>query len=358
MARIVRPDIFLVAGAVVACFAAAWVTLRGRERRGASYGMSALFGAATGLAVLSKGPLGLAIPVVFAALVGARERRFPFRDAAGAAVALLALAATIGAWLLPVLHHPGGAAYLHDMLHQKDLETGVAQHARPFYFYLGPFAGGFAPFLIFLGLGAHDEVRPRFRPTPALVMAALLFLLFSAIPGKRWHYLLPIYPFAALVAAAAVDRRFERHRLWRAVPLGIAAVLIAGSVAYYALLPIGRTLPFGKKIFDDNRARDFATAVEGCVPKDREVGSVRTFAEAIAFVGRRHVRELWTPEAAARWLAEDPSRCVAISRAERPALERAFGAPLVTLFEEEPTGAGGKADRMDALHCVVRPAAN
>jgi 4-amino-4-deoxy-L-arabinose transferase-like glycosyltransferase len=326
MARSARPDMLLCAFVLIACAAAARAARRPERARGAALG----FGLATGLAVLAKGPLGL-LPLIFAAALRAFEGAAPFGARGARRLALASFFAPIAAWTVPVLFHPEGFAYLRALLTQPDLTTGVAKHARSFLFYLGPFPAGFAPFLPLFGLAIADVFRRRARLGAPLATAAAIFLVLSAIPGKRWHYLVPVYPFAALAVAAAVERRRHSGRAWRIAPPALAGALILSFAAAEA--PIEAL--FGEP---PDRARRFATEVAGAVPPGARIAAMprtRTLAEVSFVLG--HVVDRLAPAEAPHWIARTAAEGggYLLARAsEQAAIEAAAGCSVALLFDD------------------------
>ena len=158
------------------------------------------------------------------------------------------------------------------------------KHARPFYYYLGPFPAGFAPFLPFLALGVLDVVSRKARAGSALWMTALLFLLFSAITGKRWHYLLPLCPFAALVVGEAMDRRWNRGSFWR----WASSVVIASSILGFPIF-YGSLAPY---FLGPNLARLAALRVNELVPRSARLICMSSLTDEVDFLGQRTVEEV------------------------------------------------------------------
>jgi 4-amino-4-deoxy-L-arabinose transferase-like glycosyltransferase len=343
MARTARPDMLLCAFMLGACAAAAWA-LRDGTRPAAARLAALLFGAGVGLATLAKGPLGLAFPIVFAALVALERRRSPIRDAAAGALAVVGFAAVLLAWVVPVLLHPGGWEYLRRVVLQPDLTTGVEQHARPPYHVLGYLAAGCPPFWLFLALEIADVARRRARPRAGLLMALAGLVLFAALPGKRWHYLLPVYPFVALAAADAVDRRLDRGRAWRvATAASVAFWVVALPIWYGALEP---------RYGEINRARLFSLKVAEMVPREAPLAAIAGIGEGIAFVARRHVEPVDAEEAAA-WLAGRADGFVAMVLQSRPALERALGRPVRVVYEDLTPERDGRPPDPEERYALV-----
>jgi len=91
----------------------------------------------------------------------------------------------------------------------------ASDHYRPVWWYLPRFLGAAAPAVLLLPLVIRDGVRTRlYRDAPALRFAALaalsLFAVWSVIPQKGRHYLLPILPFFGVLAADALLRALRR----------------------------------------------------------------------------------------------------------------------------------------------------
>lgn len=293
MARRARPDMLLCALVLLACFAAARAAAA-RGRAGAR-AFVLLFGAAAGAATLAKGPLGLLLPLIFAlALRRGSEERSPFASAGALATAVAGFAVAILAWAVPTLLHPEGPAYVRAMLGQPDLTTGMEKHARPFYYYLGPLAGGFLPYTLALAPAVADAWRERARGRGgvALVAAAAILVLLSLVPGKRWHYLLPVFPFLAIAVAVALDRRFERPG-WRAAWIGATIALLVGT-------PLAARFVVPR--FDPNEERALAARVNGAVPAGEPIVSLFANGEEVAWFGRRAVEVASSAEDAARRL--------------------------------------------------------
>lgn len=168
----------------------------------------AAFGVASGLAFLTKGFLGLALPIIvivpymlwrrqFAELL-----RFPW-------IPLLLAAAVALPWALAIhFRDPDYWRYFiwHEHLQRFFDPAGAAQHPQPFWFF-GPILvlGAFP--LLFLLPAAVAGLRKSWKE-PLVVFCLLWFTLvfafFSTSGGKLGTYILPCFPpLAALVALGA-----------------------------------------------------------------------------------------------------------------------------------------------------------
>jgi len=171
------------------------------------------------LAFLTKATAALvdvAVPVL-AWLALERRLRLALRPRALGWLALTAGAAL--AWYAAVLVQvPEAPARLREFFFvplgagHSDL---ASDHYHPPWWYLPRFLGVAAPAVLLLPLVIRDGVRTvLYRESPPLRFAAVaalsLFAVWSVIPQKGRHYLLPILPFFAVLAADALWRVLRR----------------------------------------------------------------------------------------------------------------------------------------------------
>lgn len=177
-----------------------------------------MFHAAMGLAMLTKGPVGLLLPWLSILGYLAREGRITsFRRL----IPVWSFALSV----LPILLWAGLAIALaphsHDFFHASivdNLYGRFAQgtsHAKPFFYYLHAFPKSFLPWTLLwpiLGIMAHREIfsataatTNRRRAWNFLLSWVLISLAFFSIcSGKRASYLLPLFPAASLLCADAL----------------------------------------------------------------------------------------------------------------------------------------------------------
>jgi 4-amino-4-deoxy-L-arabinose transferase-like glycosyltransferase len=228
---------------LLACFEllalmAFWRIETGRGRRGMN--LAALHGA-LGLALLTKGPVGL-LPL---AGMGA----YLLWQGRGRALRSLLPAWSWGLSLLPVLLWLGAAVLLAPpgFFGEAVVENVFGRffagtsHARPLYYYGLQFPLDFLPWTLLWPLTAA-VVAPRVRggdapPAPDQAGLRLLvawigvcLLFFSLSAGKRGLYLLPIFPAAALLCGYALAARLREGSGLRGVFVG-AALTAAGLLA-------------------------------------------------------------------------------------------------------------------------------
>jgi 4-amino-4-deoxy-L-arabinose transferase-like glycosyltransferase len=254
-ARQGHPDQFLIAAVTLACLGL-WRSFTS-TRPASRLGWIALAYAAMALGSMSKGLLGLVLPllagVLYLALTGplrAVPRRLQLWPG------LLVFIAVILTWYGPAVAHYG-IAYLRETIVHQQVEryTRSWVHRGPWYQYLGDFATGFLPWSLFVPgalVVAWQSWRDAKRSpsaTESQAPAPLLFPLcwfvsgfvfFSLSTGKRAAYLLPLYPAAALLVGGLWNRTIAEARgsRWVSIPVALlagVAALAAGLATVHAL---------------------------------------------------------------------------------------------------------------------------
>lgn len=200
------------------------------------------FGLAVGLGILSKGP------VIFLHLLPSALLVFIWREPISRvtkswyAYLLLAILSGIAialTWALPAAS-AGGEEYANAILwHQTaDRAVGTRIHARAFYWYLM-----FLPLLLFpwaiwprlwqnlKRINITNDSGLKFCLTWLLTS----FLLFSAVPSKQLHYLIPILPAFALICAHLADLAHQQAKLTLDL---IPATFIALIGLFLIFLPV------------------------------------------------------------------------------------------------------------------------
>jgi 4-amino-4-deoxy-L-arabinose transferase-like glycosyltransferase len=204
------------------------------------------YGAAA-LAVLTKGPVGYALPglVVTAFLAARRDWRYLAACLPRPALLILCLPLVwyALAWWL------GGQAFIDKLILKEnvyrvlDPDAVGAGHVEPFYFYASALLGGMAPWSVLLPLVAVELWRRRARvgvdgSSFLICWFVVTLVVFSLAGSKRSVYLLSCYPALALLAGSWLSRRVGTGLDSRPVSRGavIASSLVAVVVMLAALL--------------------------------------------------------------------------------------------------------------------------
>lgn len=240
-----------------------------RERGGAGPWLQV--GLALGLGILAKGPVVL-LPVLAAALLapwwgqrrpwGPRGQRgragapspaprgragegAGWRWAAGVLAAVAVAAAVALAWAVPAALS-GGPAYA-DAIFLGQTEGRLVDsfaHNRPWWWYLALLPAVLFPYSVWpplwqaigqaVGQAARRQSGREGLADPGvrfcLAWALPVLAVFTLISGKQPHYLIPLLPAVALLAARLLDSPSPATRRWHLVPpvsllLGVGAVM-------------------------------------------------------------------------------------------------------------------------------------
>lgn len=214
-----------------------WIVLALRQvwrldAEGATPSRALLLGLYTFLALFTKGPLGVAIPV-FATLAWTLWQRSPskfFRIWSGYAWIVILAGCTL--WFTAV-YMEGGREYLDNLLfHQTvDRAHNAFHHRQPFYYYAICIWYVMAPWSLFM---AWRWIRtPRLMGGTSLSRLlcstlAVTFILLSCISSKLQVYLLPAIPFAVwLFVKGGIS--IQLYRWIRAIAVAILVLLFAGG---------------------------------------------------------------------------------------------------------------------------------
>jgi 4-amino-4-deoxy-L-arabinose transferase-like glycosyltransferase len=238
-ARRVQLDVMLTLLELIA-LTAFWRLQRDSARRARD--LAAMHGA-LGLAVLTKGPAGLIVPLLAIAAYLAQERRWKELPGLLPPWALLLSLGPGIAWIAVALAFaPSGTFEEAVVTNLFGRFFAGTSHARPFtyFFYqfpvnflpwtfLWPLAGWFAARRVF-GRDGDPERRCIWRFL--LTWVGVSFAFFSLSSGKRGLYLLPAFPAAALLCADAVAATLTEGR---DVPRRVGRALAAAGLAIAAL---------------------------------------------------------------------------------------------------------------------------
>lgn len=198
-----------------------------------------LVGLAIGGGLLAKGPTILLqiLPVAVLAPWWGREPAQSWRRWFAGLLGAVLLGALIAlAWAIPAGIY-GGKTYQHAIFWGQTADRMVNSfaHRRPLWWYVPILPVILFPWLLWLPIwrGLLDFKRYGVDPGMRLCVAWLLpvFAAFCFISGKQPHYLLPIFPAFALMAARGISSLSVSSR-FDTLPAAIATIL-AGTLLIY-----------------------------------------------------------------------------------------------------------------------------
>ncbi|MCC8035357.1 MAG: glycosyl transferase [Rikenellaceae bacterium] len=191
------------------------------------------------LAVFSKGPVGLFVPVlsmvVFLAVkkeLRTLGRYLGWRQWS----ILLGLSAL---WFI-LVYLDGGKEYLHNLLFTQTAGRGIDSfhHKEPVYYYLVNIIWIMAPWMLLyiaaLWAGLKNKVLKNDTETLSICVIVTTFVMLSAFSSKVEIYLLPVSPFVAYLTSAYIYKLGGNTwvKLGAAVPASL--LLLAFPVSFLA----------------------------------------------------------------------------------------------------------------------------
>ncbi len=206
--------------------------------------------AASALAVLSKGLVGMVLPAgaLLAYVLWQRDwRLLGARLHWGAGLALfLALAAP---WFVAAsLANPEFARFF--FIHEHVERFLTVEHGRyePAWYFVPVLLVGFAPWTLALpgalAAGLRREPQARFQPQRFLfAWIVVVFAFFSASHSKLASYILPLVPAAALLAGDWAARVRPRALAWVAAPAAVFGAALAWLAPRFAAASASPVLP-------------------------------------------------------------------------------------------------------------------
>jgi 4-amino-4-deoxy-L-arabinose transferase-like glycosyltransferase len=174
------------------------------------------------LAVLTKGPVGIAIPaIVIAAFLLYIGRFGQVLREMGLGWGIFIVLELALPWFI-LVYRANGQAYLDSFFGYHNLERFaqvVNGHSAPWYFYVPIVFGCFVPWSVYLPIAiarvrvwqqSHWRLQPRSQQLAlfALFWLAGVFLFFSIAATKLPSYMLPLIPAAAILVACHLSTDF------------------------------------------------------------------------------------------------------------------------------------------------------
>lgn len=193
--------------------------------------------AAMGVAVLTKGLMGLVLPglVLVVYTLWSRQWGLWTRMHIGAGLLVFALF-TVPWFALVSARNPEFAHFFFIHEHFQRYTSTVHQRHEPWWFFIPLMVAGFLPWSgLWWGMvrGVHESARATAVFQPERLLAAwvlAIFVFFSASGSKLPGYILPVMPALAVLGAIALervtDRALQRHLF---VMLGLCIVFAAAT---------------------------------------------------------------------------------------------------------------------------------
>jgi 4-amino-4-deoxy-L-arabinose transferase-like glycosyltransferase len=199
-------------------------------------------GTALGLGILAKGPVVLVLPLSVAAFAPWWGREVGWRWWPRLAGAIGLTAAIALAWALPAAA-AGGPDYANAILVRQTEERMVYAYAHnhPWWWYLALLPVLLYPYSawppVWKSMLRRRAADPGIRFCLVWLVSGLI--VFSLISGKQPHYLLPLMPAFALLAARLLTERGVEVRRRHLIP-GLSLLFVVGAALASGPLLAGR----------------------------------------------------------------------------------------------------------------------
>src|SRR5579864_6887538 len=207
-AHVAKTDATLLAAIVAGQMALGLSYVRAHRGKPVGAGIAAVFWIAEIAAILLKGPIGPVLALTTAATLSIADRDMAWLRALRPLAGLIVTALVVAPWLIAIERATEGRFLVdslgHDLL--AKLLSGQESHGAPPFYYLAltmitfwPGSFCLAPALV-RGWQRHEQPLVRFL----LAWIVPAWVAMELIPTKLPHYVLPLYPALALLAAGAI----------------------------------------------------------------------------------------------------------------------------------------------------------
>ena len=180
------------------------------------------------MALFSKGPVGIIIPLVSTIVFLIIKGEIRYIGRYWGWKTLSVLLALCGAWFAGV-YAEGGSQYLNDLLFNQTINRAVNSfhHKEPIYYYVGAIWYSLAPWsLLCIGIivtGLKKRLAKTDQERFFLVIALSTFVVLSLFSSKLQIYLLPTFPFIVYLAVLWLSRLGMQR--WMLPLVGIPACI-------------------------------------------------------------------------------------------------------------------------------------
>jgi 4-amino-4-deoxy-L-arabinose transferase-like glycosyltransferase len=242
-AHLAKTDAALLAAVVAGQGALGLVYIMTRTGRPIGWSLPLLFWLAEAAAILLKGPPGPVLALLTAGCLSIADRDIRWVKQLRPLAGILIIVLTVTPWLIAVQNATAGHfisdSLAHDLL--PKLVGAQESHGAPPGYYLVMVMASFWPGSLFIVPGLIWGWRQRRAPAGCFLLAWLgpAWIFFELVPTKLPHYVLPLYPALALLAAGALAAGFAKRLagparfvdsaarvIWGAVTIALAAALI------------------------------------------------------------------------------------------------------------------------------------
>jgi len=199
---------------------------------------------ASGLAVMSKGMLGLVLPALIIGSWVLVCRRWDILSKARLGAGLLILLAITAPWhVLMAIEHPQFLNYYFVQEHFNRFVSDGHKRTMPWWFFIAVGAAGLLPWLCVLPSSLRRMWEKRNETAWLLMLwAGLPLLFFSGSHSKLAPYIFPSFPPLAVMMGVYLSQLWKKDNRNLSITVsGWVLVAVLGSAAF--LLPVLDVLP-------------------------------------------------------------------------------------------------------------------
>jgi 4-amino-4-deoxy-L-arabinose transferase-like glycosyltransferase len=186
------------------------------------------------LALFSKGPVGVMVPLLSTLLFLLYRRKLRTWHLYWGWRSMLILLLGCGIWFTGV-YIESGSEYLNNLLVHQTVGRGINafHHKRPLYYYLISVWYSLAPWMLLsVGIIVAGMVRRKIQTEMEqffLIIILSTFVMLSVISSKLAVYMLPAFPFFIYLPALLL-KKFDSQDVWLQLSLAIPAVALAPAL--------------------------------------------------------------------------------------------------------------------------------
>lgn len=181
------------------------------------------------LALFTKGPVGILVPLLSTLVFLLYQRKIHTWRQYWGWKSLLVLLLGCGIWFAGA-YMESGSEYLNNLLVHQTVGRGINafHHKRPFYYYVLSVWYSLAPWMFLsVGLIAFGGVRRKIQTEIErffLIIILTTFVMLSVISSKLAVYLLPSFPFFIFLPALLL-KKFDPTNIWLRISLAAPALV-------------------------------------------------------------------------------------------------------------------------------------
>jgi 4-amino-4-deoxy-L-arabinose transferase-like glycosyltransferase len=248
-AHIAKTDAALLAAVMAGQGALGLAYVRARAGRPVPAWVAIMFWTGELAAIFLKGPPGPALAIVTAASLSIADGAWRWLRNLYPVAGIIALVIALAPWLIAIERATDGGFLADSLGHDLLMKLVGAQesHGAPPFSYLLLAVASFWPGSLLLVPAIIRGWRRLDVPAERFLLAWLVpaWVMLELVPTKLPHYVLPLFPALALLAAAALAdgvrlppaswaRRLDMvvWVLWAAVSLGLAVLLVGAPLRF------------------------------------------------------------------------------------------------------------------------------